>query len=596
MGLGHALLTAAEPWSGHYEVSPQIYTLAHWTQFAAPGWRYLSPASPGMGTLPGNGTYVTVFDPTAAGAGAFNFSVIAQTVAAGAPQDVTFTLGPLPEGVSALPAAVHVWLTTNTSYLQQQPDVPVGPDGSFTLHLPPGAFVTATTTTGQGVFKPTAPVPPSAPFPFPYADNFDGYADQGAWVGERRLGLQLALWLACSLTLHRLSSNAFPPALVLLIAAYAKYFCDEGGIFVAAPLPPALAEAKAAAAATLPGLRASSGSGGAFTQLVTIVPIAWETNPVPYTLLGNFNGGPSQPGLVSWTDYSVTVGAAIDPSAAAGGGVVYDAQLATCGAATQVFTPVSGGGTFGGAPVLLGSVAQPGLCLGLRGPSPLFSGAITLSLVNCTTPGDGASAVAWAYNASGAVVTTGDSGVCLDILRSNGTAGAPIVAYPCNFNTNEQWSVVSSSSGERGAAQQFRLQSRLANKLCVDVAPVPVPPPFVMVSGRIPSYSRGGPPPDGYNLVLSASAPSPSSPGSWRLDYKTTTLAQGATAAPIVPGTWHTLGLAFVGTKITASFDGAVVATVTDTGSSYGMVALGSGWHRAWFDDFAVGNVTAVAA
>jgi hypothetical protein len=362
---------------------------------------------------------------------------------------------------------------------------------------------------------------------------------------------------------------------------------------VAATLPPALAAAKAAA---LPQLRGAGGNG-AFTQLVTTVPIAWETNPAPYTLLGNFNGGPSQPGLASWTDYAVSVGAAIDPSAAAGGGVVYDAQLATCGAASQVFTPVSGGGTFGGAPVLLGSVAHPGLCLGLRGPSPLFAGAITLSLVNCSTPGDGAAAVAWAYNATGAVVTTGDSGVCVDILRQNGTAGAPIVAYPCTYGVNEQWAVVSTSAsaGAAAAAQQFRLQSRLANKLCVDFGASPVPPPYVMLSGRIPSYSRGGPPPDGYNLVLSASSPTPASPGSWRLDYKATTLAQGATAGPIVAGAWHTLGLSFVGTKVTATVDGATVATVTDSGSSYGMVALGSGWHRAWFDDFAIGNVTAAA-
>ena len=33
---GHGLLTAVEPWSGHYEVSPPVYAAAHHTQFVSP--------------------------------------------------------------------------------------------------------------------------------------------------------------------------------------------------------------------------------------------------------------------------------------------------------------------------------------------------------------------------------------------------------------------------------------------------------------------------------------------------------------------------------------------------------------------------------
>ena len=62
-------------------------------------------------------------------------------------------------------------------------------------------------------------------------------------------------------------------------------------------------------------------------------------------------------------------------------------------------------------------------------------------------------------------------------------------------------------------------------------------------------------------------------------------LAVGPTPGPVSPGEWYELELAFVGSNVTASLDGAVLAQVTDTTTSFGNVAIGSGWHAAWFDD-----------
>ena len=47
------LMLADEPWSGHYDLSPPLWTGAHVTQFTAPGWRYLSVPGCGSGLLPG---------------------------------------------------------------------------------------------------------------------------------------------------------------------------------------------------------------------------------------------------------------------------------------------------------------------------------------------------------------------------------------------------------------------------------------------------------------------------------------------------------------------------------------------------------------
>ena len=70
-------------------------------------------------------------------------------------------------------------------------------------------------------------------------------------------------------------------------------------------------------------------------------------------------------------------------------------------------------------------------------------------------------------------------------------------------------------------------------------------------------------------------------------------LAAGATPSPVNPGEWHELALSFVGSTITAKLDGAVLSTVTDATTTFGNVAVGSGWHAAWFDDVVVQNVTA---
>jgi galactosylceramidase len=228
-GGGHALLTAAEPWSGNYVVTPTVHVIAHHTQFAEPGWHYLAGA--GMGALAGGGSYVTRVN-THVPSAVLEFSITIDVMGVGSAQTAAFTLAGLSPG-RALPTALHVWTTTQALPFTQQADIAVAADGSFSLLLPADAMVSLTTTTGQSAPRPSVPVPPSAPFPFPYAESFEGYALQG----------------------------------------YAKYFCDEGGLFIVDSIPPSM----------LADVNPSVAAGSAYHNVIDVIPIVWETNPKPYS-------------------------------------------------------------------------------------------------------------------------------------------------------------------------------------------------------------------------------------------------------------------------------------------------------------------------
>uniref|UniRef100_A0A5F9CQJ4 Galactocerebrosidase n=1 Tax=Oryctolagus cuniculus TaxID=9986 RepID=A0A5F9CQJ4_RABIT len=113
------LMTAQEPWSGHYIVESPIWVSAHTTQFTQPGWYYLKT----VGHLEKGGSYVALTD------GLGNLTIIVETM------------------------------------LRDS-------DGKFTLELQEDELFTLTTlTTGR---KGSYPLPPkSQPFPCTYTDDFD---------------------------------------------------------------------------------------------------------------------------------------------------------------------------------------------------------------------------------------------------------------------------------------------------------------------------------------------------------------------------------------------------------------------------------------
>ena len=165
---GTALTLADKPWSGYYDVGPEIWVDAQTTQFAQPGWRYIDSAS---GYLSNGASYVTLRSPATG-----DYSTVIETMDATAPETVQFQAT---GGLSA--GTVHQWSTDLSSadpatWFVHDGDIqPAG--GSYTVILQPGRVYTLSTTTGQGKGSAAHAASPGSQFPLPLHQNFDGVAD-----------------------------------------------------------------------------------------------------------------------------------------------------------------------------------------------------------------------------------------------------------------------------------------------------------------------------------------------------------------------------------------------------------------------------------
>ena len=184
---GAGLLLANTPWSGAYSggvragsLDGPLFAAAHTTQFAVPGWRYLSVPGGGSGVLPpaaGNGSFVTLVPPTP---GAHDFVLVIESLAgaclhcdAPATTDgvaVFATAG----GLAGAGTPLHVWRSNSTAMFWRDADITIAADGTFAVPVPADTMVTVTTVAGAQHGVPAAPPQPPAPFPLPFADTFAG--------------------------------------------------------------------------------------------------------------------------------------------------------------------------------------------------------------------------------------------------------------------------------------------------------------------------------------------------------------------------------------------------------------------------------------
>jgi hypothetical protein len=177
------LVTADQPWTGNYTVDAQTWAIAHFTQFASPGWHYLDAAS---GYLQGNradGAYNTLVSAN----GSDWSSVVETTTGVTAAQDANFTVTGGAAGLSG--KTVHVWASNFSSsnpadWFNHVEDItPSG--GTFSLTIQPGYVYSLTTTTGQS--KGAAAGPNASPLALPYSDSLATSGSAGSYDNEPEL-------------------------------------------------------------------------------------------------------------------------------------------------------------------------------------------------------------------------------------------------------------------------------------------------------------------------------------------------------------------------------------------------------------------------
>lgn len=523
---------------------------AHFTQFTQPGWRFLSVASGGSGYLPGGGAYATLVP-----AGSLSdVTIILESLQGDClrckggktqGQSVTFQLtGGLPGPGTTL----RVWATNSTSNFMQLAPVTVGSDGSVTVYLPPDSIMTLTTiTTGAKGSFPSVPIPPSKPFPLPYTDSFSGYAED----------------------------------------ALARYFSDQAGSFAV--------------------------RGGALHQVVAADPgpNAWVGDNDPISLIGDagwsditisvsawFNGSaagqPSAPRPVFLHD--TTVG--VDAVARAAERAHVPARLAAHGATPRELRPL--GDAAVAAKVTPCNAASPHQKWAFNAPAQGYlsnaagsagiGGAACLNVDSCgtdvvyydcvTSGGTCAGAnnysnLQWAWDAGSGRLTSAFDGLC---LTWTGGAMNMVACAPSNpAAAGQAWAYNASS-------QQLELSG---TGLCLTT---PEPATYVQLCGRITGYSgftiQTVP---GYCMRVDADT------RMWSITAgpKWGVVASGPIAASLPswnPSVSNTYALQLNGNAITATAGGVTLGSFTDDDATYsvGLAALGSGYHYAVFDDFAV--------
>lgn len=179
------LMTADEPWSGHYVVESPIWVTAHTTQFSEIGWSYLRHGF-GVQKLDSGGSYVTLVSPDRQ-----QITIVIETMTHDhsvcirpdlppymvEAQQATFQL----VGNLSLVEELHVWKTQlnfdgkPSTLFESQPSVKPF-DGIFTLILYPDQLYTLTSIS-RGSKGQHLPAPVSKPFPLPYSDDFEGYVE-----------------------------------------------------------------------------------------------------------------------------------------------------------------------------------------------------------------------------------------------------------------------------------------------------------------------------------------------------------------------------------------------------------------------------------
>jgi hypothetical protein len=161
------IMRATAPWCGYYEVQPPLWIIAHTTQFAEPGWKYLGSGCRwyyafGAPTREGFSLVTLKSDKTD------DYSIIVETMDAKEPHELRFRID---DALSHKDLAV--WRSVFKQELfVRQPDITVS-NGQFILTIIPNAVYSVTTTRGQQKGEPAHAIPAFSSLTLPFTADFE---------------------------------------------------------------------------------------------------------------------------------------------------------------------------------------------------------------------------------------------------------------------------------------------------------------------------------------------------------------------------------------------------------------------------------------
>ena len=161
------MMKANMPWCGYYEVQPPLWVIAHTSQFAKPGWRYIASACKADCAGPEfirEGFSVTALKSDKTD----DYSIIIESMDAKESQKMKFKLS---DDLSK--KKLSVWRSVfKKEVFCKEEDLPVS-NGTFEITIIPNAIYSLTTTSGQVKGLAQNPVPAKKPFPLPYRSDFE---------------------------------------------------------------------------------------------------------------------------------------------------------------------------------------------------------------------------------------------------------------------------------------------------------------------------------------------------------------------------------------------------------------------------------------
>jgi len=645
---GDSLMSAASPWTGHYEVMSPLWAAAHTAQFAWPGWIYLPQKSAndgvgGAGELPGGGTFVTLVDATglsehveAAVAAAVrrNASLAADPAALAslrrALHEEVFAAGdafrsPLQavrrEGAPPLHWSIVIETTTtaHSQCIRSNPLHAWAVDDSqdVTFLLDAGLALPPAVVVFKSVFYVSAGEPDIVWFERQPDIAVDPASRSFTVTG---LHPDTVLSLSSMDRGQRKGTFADPPANAPFPSPYSdsfadttmemmpRYFSDHAGSWSAMPL------------------RGTVVNSTAFEQRVVEQPVGWDDDNddslYPFTIIGDWNQGDQ---AVEADAYIYSI-ATYSPGGGGGGDPVV--SLVACNASDA---GQSWNFNASSSEALRGSIvdAQLGQCLDIFGCAGAAGTA--LWMWPCLSSGAGSDCNAtnqrWWWDAgSGWLISRMPTELCA--TASSAGAEAALSVEPCGtagalqaFDADEATGLVRLRGGGEmclcsrrpgSGSNHDNTHAGIGLRLGGMTASSSVAQAYestwfsygywfsLRVDGSW-AVTRGAGSAGEVASVLEDGAVAPPDSALTRRQRRGSrrrsqrrglgdpriVLAQGSLGAGVLQE-WHRLRFSAAGTSLTAEIDGAVVATVQDGAFPVGWAALTSGWHIAQFSNFSL--------